>query len=95
MTQDGGEFALIRALWEPIEGKPRRPDTETLFSAIAGEADACLHKSNWEERINNIERLLNVIRWRMKKHWDDMNQDQLDRVVKDAKGGDRNVGNRD
>ena len=96
MSGREGKFALIRALWEPIEGKPKKPDTETLFNAIAGEAEACLQRSDWEERIRNIERLVNVIRWRMKKHWEDRYQEELNKLVKKtSNGGDENVEYRD
>ena len=91
-TQD--EFALMRSLYYPVEGSTtrQRPDTDTLFRAIAGEALACLQRCDWEYRVRNIERLVTVIRWRMNKHREDQHQSELDELaIENIKEVDMNV----
>lgn len=63
----------------------RKPKTETLFLAIAGEAEMCLRDTRWEERINRIENCVVVIKERIRRFWEDMHQSELDRLVRRAK----------
>jgi hypothetical protein len=79
------EFALMRSLYYPVGSKRRqRPDTETLFRAIAGEAQACLKTTSWGPRIRNIERLVSIIRWRMRKHWENKHHEEVMKNVESA-----------
>ena len=72
---------------------PRRPETRTLFLAVAGEAEACLHNTDWEDRIRRMENILCVIRERIRRHWEQQHMSELDRLVlKAKKERDANVG---
>lgn len=84
----------IADLWGyPDAERPRRPSTEDLFRAIVSEARGCLHSASWEDRIRRIENILCVVKERMRRHWEEMHESQLDRLVNKAKKEvDRNVG---
>jgi hypothetical protein len=79
------ERELFSYLWNRI-GKIRRPKTGTLFLSIAGEAEACLVKSDCDERLRNIQNIVNVIRWRMNRHWENWHESELEKLAKKAKG---------
>ena len=91
MNRQDSEFEVMRGLWYRDERK-RRPDTTALFLAISGEALACLVKTNWDVHIKNIENLVTVIRWRMRRHWDEWHMSELEKLaLKAKKEVDRNV----
>ena len=70
-----------------------RPDTRALFLAISGEALACLVRTNWDVHIRNIENLVTVIRWRMRRHWDEWHTSELEKLaLKEKKEVDNHVG---
>ena len=71
--------------------KRGRPKTRTLFLAIAGEAESCLHHTDWDERIRNIENLVTVIRSRMRRFFEEQHTSQLDKIVFKVKESDRDV----
>jgi hypothetical protein len=76
----------IGYLWGyPDADRPRRPDTQALFRAIADEAEACLLRTNWEDRVRRIENILVVIKGRMRRHWEERHEVELDRLVRKAK----------
>jgi hypothetical protein len=82
----------IADLWGfPDARIPRKPSTQELFKAIAGEAVACLNSTKWDERIQRIENILSVIKSRMIVFRMEQDQSELDRLVKD-KEVDENVG---
>ena len=73
----------IAHLWDqPHPGKPIRPSTPRLFTAIAGEALACLHKADWENRIRRIENILSVIKWRIRSHREEWQEGEIEKLVK-------------
>lgn len=72
------------------------PETSTLFLAVAGEAEACLYRADWHDRIRRIETCLHIIRERMRRHWENWHQSALDRLVlKARKERDSHVAQRD
>ena len=81
----------------------RYPESRQLFLAIAGEAEACIHRTDWERRMENIRNLLTVIRSRITAHRERMFDAELERLVRSARWADcernkevdRNVGQRD
>jgi hypothetical protein len=78
------EMALpesIAYLWEDR----RRPSTERLFVALAGEALACLFRTDWEDRIRKMENILSVIKWRIRRHWERQHETGLDRLLRKAR----------
>jgi hypothetical protein len=66
----------------------RKPKTETLFLAIAGEAEMCLQDTRWEERINRIENCLVVIKERIRRFWELRHESELDKLVEKVKRGE-------
>ena len=66
----------------------RKPKTETLFLAIAGEAEMCLHDTKWEERINRIENCVVVIKERIRRFWESRHESELDRLGRRFKEGE-------
>ncbi len=83
----------ITDLWGyPDEPVPRRPETRELFRAIVREAEMCLHKADWEDRIHRIENILSVIKWRISTHREACHETELDRLVKKAKEVNSHVG---
>ena len=82
----------IAHLWGYPEAKfGKRPTTATLFTAIAGEALACLYRADWEDRIRRIENILSVVKFRIRTHREEQHQSELDSLVRQAKevGGGR------
>ena len=78
----------IADLWGYPEAKyPKRPSTATLFRSITTEAQACLSRTDWEERIRRIENCLVVIKERMRGHSERIHSSELDRLVLKAKKG--------
>jgi hypothetical protein len=71
--------------------KKARPKTKTLFFAIAGEAESCLRRADWDERIRNMENLITVIRSRMRRLFEEQHASKLDKIVLKVKERDRNV----
>jgi hypothetical protein len=84
------ERELFGYLWNRI-GRMRRPKTSTLFLAIAGEAESCLVKTDWDERLRNIQNIVSMIRWRMDRHWEQWHESELEKLAKKAKESDVNV----
>ena len=83
----------IADLWGYPEARyPERPCSATLCVAIAGEAEACLHSANWEDRIRRIENCLVVIKERIRRHWESWHRSELDRLSKKDKESDSYVG---
>ena len=70
---------------------PRRPNTARLFTAIAGEALACLSHMDWEIRIRRIENILSVIKWRIRQYWESWQENELNKLVKKLKEVDEYV----
>ena len=66
----------------------KRPDISTLFNAIIGQCEVCLQKASFEEDFRRIESLVFVIRERIRVHWEEQHECELDRLVRKAKGGE-------
>ena len=68
--------------------------TETLFLAIAGEAESCLARSDWEERLNNIVNIVTVIKSRIARFREERYDSELDKLVERCRKerGDSRVG---
>ena len=80
----------IADLWGyPDAQGPMRPSTEALFLAISREARGCLGHAHWEESIWRMENILAVIKARMRSHWEEQLEAALERLVKKAKGGEK------
>lgn len=76
----------IADLWGyPDAPIPRRPETKELFLAISMEAEMCLRKADWEDRVHRMENILAVIKWRMRMHWEESHMSELDKLVRKAK----------
>ena len=76
----------IADLWGyPDTRRPRRPSTEELFKAIAAEAEMCLRRADWEPRIRRIENIISVIRWRIRRHWEEKHASDLDKLFSGAR----------
>ena len=84
----GNGFHLLFAMPElAVNEYPKRPSTATLFRAISTETQACLSRTDWEERIRRIENCLVVIKERMRGHSERIHSSELDRLVLKAKKG--------
>jgi hypothetical protein len=59
------ELAYPELLGDLMAGKP---STARLFTAVAGEALACLFRAGWDIRIRRMENILSVIKRRMELH---------------------------
>lgn len=70
----------------------KRPSTDTLFLAVAGEAEACLVRTNWEDRIRRMENTIQVIKGRMRRFWEQQHESKLDKLVRKAKEVSSHVG---
>ena len=63
----------------------KKPKTGTLFLAIAGEAEACMRRTDWDRRLNNIQNIVTVIRSRMNCHWQRWHESELEKLIEKSR----------